>query len=556
MKQIAWLLILSVVYVQGLISQDIPLRYQMCTGCSPTIGVDSLGGNYSYGTFHTFVSHDVTSDYGPRERNANNGTYNWHKGIDCKPLAYAGQYNGGRGTVLLAPISGRIFRVSANQGYKHLTISEDLPPPYASKGMGIGHIFNSRNPNAFDNGLQAGNLFLKQMDSFPQAFYAIINLETGVAIGQVTGIVTLNGVQYDVITEVTDTMAVAPMGGSGGSNYQDSDPFTTHFHIDYYRNVHGELGAGSNEAAAANRLDPFLVLEHEIPEFDVRIQSQGQDFGNIQLKYPGSQPTKLRVRPVMEGATNASGQPLGENGASSRYGNVVMNVDNVDVMIKSSAEAGFSPIMGKSYESRMSHGGRPASSLYPATIYQSASLGHFNKQGIDPYAYHDSQGYPYDEYFFPDFYTRIHKDHSGGTLRTAELPTNARYPDGNYALFGQVTNIRGQVTGSDTISFTLDNFKPYVQQVAVSQQSSNGPPREFHNLSWMEDNNSDLNGIGKLNLNPLLTEPIHIGAYQLKIEAITSEPMEELTLSIPALNEDSTSFTIEELENGTKGHLY
>ncbi len=530
MKQVAWVLILSVVYVQGLISQDIPLRYQMCTGCSPTIGVDSLGGNYSYGTLQTFVSHDVTSDYGPRERNENNETYNWHKGIDCKPLANAGQYNGGRGTVLLAPISGRIFRVSANQGYKHLTISEDLPPPYLSKGIGIGHIFNSRNPNAFDNGLQAGNLFLKEMDNVPQPVYAIINSVTSVAIGQTTGTVTLNGVQYAVTTEIADSMVVAPMGGSGGTNYQYSDPYATHFHIDYYRNVHGELGAGSNEAAATNRLDPFLVLEHEIPEFDVHIQSQGQDFGNIQLIYPGSQPTKFRVRPVMEGATNASGQPLGENGASSRYGNVVMNVDNVDVKIKSPWEAEFAPIMGKSYESRMSHGGRPVSSIYPATIYQSASLGHFNKQGIDPYAYHDSQGYPYDDYYFPDFYNRIHKDHSGGTLRTAELPSNARYPDGEYALFAQVTNIRDQVTSSDTLSFTLDNFKPYVQRVEVSQSPFYNSGSPFYIVEWEEYwQPTDWAGTGKLFFTVHQADPIQAASSQyLNIVAQVSEPMEDL----------------------------
>lgn len=90
MKQVALIFMLCLYAQQMLFCQDIPLRYRLCTGCSPSIGVDSLGGNYSYGTLHTFVSHDVTSDYGPRERNENKGTYNWHKGIDCKPLVYAG----------------------------------------------------------------------------------------------------------------------------------------------------------------------------------------------------------------------------------------------------------------------------------------------------------------------------------------------------------------------------------------------------------------------------------------------------------------------------------
>jgi hypothetical protein len=55
----------------------------------------------------------------------------------------------------------------------------------------------------------------------------------------------------------------------------------------------------------------------------------------------------------------------------------------------------------------------------------------------------------------------------GFSSRPGRLP--GPHPGLVRVLFAQVTNIRDQVTGSDTLSFTLDNFKPYVQRVEVSQ---------------------------------------------------------------------------------------
>lgn len=129
--------------------------------------------------------------------------------------------------------------------------------------------------------------------------------------------------------------------------------------------------------------------------------------------------------------------------------------------------------------------------------------------GVNSFAYNSSNPHPYDDYYFPDFYTRIHKDHSGGALRTAELPANARYPDGEYALFAQVTNIRDQVTSSDILSFTLDNFKPYVQRVEVSQSSFYNSGSPFYIVEWEEYwQPTDWAGTGKLFITKHKTDRI------------------------------------------------
>lgn len=58
--------------------------------------------------------------------------------------------------------------------------------------------------------------------------------------------------------------------------------------------------------------------------------------------------------------------------------------------------------------------------------------------------------------------------------------------DLDIAIFTQVTNIRDQVTSSDTLSFTLDNFKPYVQRVTVSQSPFFPPGAPFYTWEWAE----------------------------------------------------------------------
>lgn len=102
--------------------------------------------------------------------------------------------------------------------------------------------------------------------------------------------------------------------------------------------------------------------------------------------------------------------------------------------------------------------------------------------------------------------------------------------DLDIAIFTQVTNIRDQVTSSDTLSFTLDNFKPYVQRVTVSQSPFYNSGSPFFIAAWEEYwQPTDWVGIAKLFFNVHQADPIQAASGQyLKIVAVASEPMVDL----------------------------
>jgi hypothetical protein len=529
-------------------SQNLHLNYRSCDSCpqnadsNPDISVIL----YDYGDNTAWTTGDIESDYDMRQAGLNS---RWHQGIDLRNHGAGADMQ--RGDAIISPESGTVMFIQ-HTGYKYIIIDGD------EYDLGYGHIFSSNNINHL-NMWRSGNFVLK-MDignaMGENRLPTIINLNTCTAYSSSTQgrkVVLPNNPHClnDTLTTTNQVAlgdAIAPIGGSSSNAAIE---FPVHLHL--YKLRDPALGI-----SIANCMDPLVDLAHPVFNYDVRLTfnrditpASFNDWNVTTINYPGTAFNTIAWRANMAGAQQGVD--------ASRYTNVAQNLDKLQLLIKPPAAEEYELLRGPWYRSEISLGARAATSIYPPHIVH--TYGNQTTTGILPEAYRDNVGFrPYDNHYYADFITRIHKsdpmDGSSSPTLIADLPQNARYSDGEHQIFAIVTDVRGGMHNSDTLSFTLDNFKPYVQQVAVSQQSAFGPPREFHNLSWMEDNNSDLNGIGKLKLEPLLTEPIHIGAYQLKIEAITSESMEELTLSIPALNEDSTSFTIEELENGTKGHLY
>lgn len=377
-------MVFSMISSYGLLSQvgDLPLRYQICNNCSTQEGVDNLSTTYTYGPLLPYNSGDVTSDFGARYLG-----YDWHKGVDYRPFQYAGTTDdGGRGTAIIAAETGTVFLIRANQGFKYIVINGTFRPPYLSIDLGYAHIFNSRNPSGA--WIQSGAFVLKAIDGTNPPLYAIVNLATGTAIGQEEGTVTLNGIVYTVETEIESTdQAIAPMGGGGGDNaFQDNDPWPAHLHLYRFRDINASPLI--REVHETNCIDPLTAMDHDEPNYEVKFHTEGQSFGDMAVRYPGTSATKFRVRGVMSGATDArTGEVLGENGSASRYGNVVMNINNVEIQVKKQYESNYSLIRGAALESKISHGATHNTDLYPTYMALDNQRGSMAKQGIASFAY-------------------------------------------------------------------------------------------------------------------------------------------------------------------------
>ncbi|MBX2927973.1 MAG: T9SS type A sorting domain-containing protein [Saprospiraceae bacterium] len=534
MRNFFFTIVISIISSYGLLSQngDLPLRYQICNNCSTQEGADNLSTTYTYGPLLPYNSGDITSDFGARYLG-----YDWHKGVDYRPIQYAGTDDGGRGTAIIAAETGTVFLIRANQGYKYIVIDGTFRPPFTPIDLGYAHIFNSRNPSGA--WIQSGAFALKAIDGTNPPLYAIVNLTTGTAIGQEEGTVTLNGTVYTVETEIESTdQAIAPMGGSGGG-FQNNDPFPVHLHLYRFRNINANPII--SEAHETNCMDPLTVIDHDEPDYEVKSHTEGQSFGNMAIRYPGTSATKFRVRGVMRSATDATtGIELGENGSATRYGNVVMNINDVEIQIKKQYESDYSLIQGAALESKISHGATPNTNLYPTYMALNDQRGSMARQGIASFAY---ASHPYDDFYFTDFITRIHKDDpmDGAPAMLSYCPMSTRYNDGRYQMRARVTDIRNGFTDADR-DFTIDNYKPFIAHVKVQAGGLT-----FYERGWTCNDGAACQGmtLGQPMVNSTQVGYSHLsgGMY---VTATASEPLGQLTLDAGTVVSDLQPYETEE----------
>ena len=157
---------------------------------------------------------------------------------------------------------------------------------------------------------------------------------------------------------------------------------------------------------------------------------------------------------------------------SDGYTNVTMNADNVAILLQKANSNTFDEIIGPHYSSRISMGARDDSPITPwsSAVFNTrhkAGFGSWTRTGIKPFAHNDVitpidlRNEPYDDYFFSDFYTRIHKnDHK----KFSDTPINARYNDGAYKIKPTLTNVRDELFTIPAIDLTIDNFPPYLEK--------------------------------------------------------------------------------------------
>lgn len=485
--------------------------------CFLSICTNSLNAQQLYFRAHTgagnynapaiFPANGVADDYGPRRVTPNN----WHGGIDYNAWTNSG--NNAHGYMILAPQAGTIVDVNNLIG-PNAPNAKSLTLDVGSYRYLFVHLFT--NSTAWQLIENDSTIMAKRMLGLDnQDKWAIIMTinDTLRVIGQVNGFVEHNGDTLNVSNVITQYDPICPLGRSGTS--------TSHLHL----NTIPDNQTGWNNIHNKN---PLEYVEYVPPKYNIQIFSQ-PDTNAFNMTYPGTNTTPLCVRPRMD--------PITISGADNNRYSRINDVNQVEILLKKASETQFTKIKGAQMESILSLGGRIGTDVINHTRQQYASgqWGNWNRSGVDSYAYNSSNPHPYDDYYFSDFYTRIHKDHSFGTLRrTAELPANARYPDGEYALFAKVTNIRGQSTSSDTLSFTLDNFKPYVKRVEVSQSTFYNSGSPIYIAEWEEYwQPTDWSGVGKLFFSVHQADPIqrkYIG--QIKRKAIH--------LSCPHLAQDRT----------------
>ena len=452
----------------------------------------------------TFPADAVADDFGPRRH-----TSNYHLGIDYNCAQDDG--NNDKWNMILAPEGGTtvdVNRLCTSQfTYKQLCYQS------GDHRYIFGHVYDN---SSTDYSKNHGTIVLKKMlapnsNKWAQIFKIKVTIN-GIKVtltyilGQIDGgLVELNGDTLVATSQITGGFPLVPLGDADAKNQ-------AHLHLNTVP-INESFSTPSTFYAS----NPLQYINYAGTLYDLRLfcNESSSLFLPKYDKFGGSvSPMALQVKMK----TGVSGE------GNKRYDHV-FDVDNVEFLLKGVGESSFKLISGKSQESKIELGGLLGKSI---VNHPNPSFGSWSKTGVDSRAY--NSGYsnqPYDIYHYSDFYTRIHKYHISGSLKTAELPLNARYPDGDYELFAKVTNIRNQVTNSDTIAFTLDNFRPYVSRVTISQ-GNNAP---FYDAEWYDSSNSDLDKNGRITFDRDENIDFHFAPdAPLTINVYTSEPMDSLMI--------------------------
>ena len=504
------------------------LRYETCTDCNTN--------NPQYSEPIEFVTSLITSDYGRRREQSK-----WHKGVDFGLIEEDKRIE----NHILSLNHAVVFKICGESGYKYIFTEGDLANRRHS--FGYGHIFESTEVPI--DGMRRGDMVLKRMNGDDNDKFAIINLSTGIAIGDWNddgGTVTYMGIPYDVTSAVAEN---APIGIIGNSI--SNGTVGIHVHLYYFKDICDAIVPQGHDNVH-NDKDPLDVVSHVNTNYTVTIDGKSLFIDNLHyidndnvVVSSGNDAISLRVRYQMQGGSTGS-----------TYSTVVMNVDNIDLFIKKSHEndedievwgtsnSKFQLIKGPWVESKVSHNARLESELYPTTVapanppnnnsvnianLSGAQHGSTTRTGIDPYAYTTSIGYPYDDYYFSDFFTRIHYSDEFGHINRQMAICNedsvARYPDGKYNIYAKVTTVKDNVFKSNTENPTeiiIDNFRPFIKKVEIRKAPEG---QATYSRSWEWSGTSYLFQPPPENLDIKTND-------NLFVKVFTSEPMTDVTLVI------------------------
>lgn len=456
-------------------SQNIDLRY-----------IDDQG------VTHNYVYENINSDYGPRI--VSTGSF-YHPGIDLN-LVDIDDF----GFRILTPVAGTIMNLqrSATNNFTYITI--DGPD---NENYGFGHLFD-------EAGNSSGNFTLKLMNSPHETVYCIVDHndpQNITAIGMVVnGTVRYKGVDYPVSNTVLLDQPIGPIGNSG--------PGGTHLHLYLLRNAAGSLRDLSN---AKNPVQ-YLYTPEANPQlnFGVEINST-----NNLTMYPPNLYNFFDGTEFSSIKTRISLPDEGEN--AGLYDISVMDIEKVALHIKKFNEDDSKYVLmkGDRYNLELNLGGVWNGTLYPPCIRQ--QTGDDSRTGIYPYAYNNSNPHNYDDYYFSDFVTRIHKDDGPTQTQYAFINKDAYYKDGVYTIKPKVFRVTGtEIINNETDNIIIDNFCPYVERVKVREDIENSSWK--YSRGWVWANNT-------LTLEPGISNRVN-GNYDIVINITMSEPLLNMGIAV------------------------
>jgi len=447
------------VHAQNTFNTGLRIPYDPCTGCSDNNPVNPIYQAMQY--FNTVPT--VKSDFEPRYILRQTGVvpYDWHGGIDYS--AAAG--NGDRGYHLRSIVDGVVHKIGTG-GVKYIVINGTdhdfgylhiFSPGAVPRHNGDCHVVHLAAP--FNNriGIVVPNR------NVPEGFSLISDCV------DCTGHYYIhNGITLNATNEVAAGSIIAVLGDSGANG-------NAHLHLNRYESLADGMNFVNGDA---NMLDPLQFVEHYQPNYQITFHNNSQIVNDptnvpqgIVMKYPGTMPTKIMIRPFMQGEGNANS-----------YTHGTLNIAEAEVLIKKQYILDYELIRGATYESRVSQGAITTDNVtYPGYVGTTglANKGGWNRQGIFHFAYRDgtdphgtpyttSGGRPYDDFYFTDFISRIrNNDAFGDPVLVAYCPMNSRYNDGRYHLKARITDVRGGQINSPVQNITIDNYKPFIRSVKV-----------------------------------------------------------------------------------------
>lgn len=467
--------------------------------CADTLSQNTnIGLQYidkSTGTTHNYNTSNINSDFGHR---LCSGCSIWHKGIDLNRDG-----SSDHGDRIITPVSGTIAQIYHNNTYIVLVI--DGPD---NQDYGYGHIFEDYSNDALP--IVLGNFVLAKMNAPNANSLAIIDILNNRAFSTISnGTVKYNNLSFTTSKTVEAGWPVAPVGNSNAIN-------GTHLHL-YL------LDKPKNEPQNNNNAkNPLHYLSHQTTNFDISIGriTKLTEY-NQNTYYSGAEQGSIMVKAKMAGAGNGS-----------IYTNHIMDIEKVHLYIKKYGQNDndYKLILGNNFESKIVLGGRIDNTRYPSgnSSYDIASAyGSITRTGIEPFAY---SSFPYDNWYFSDIYTRIHKDDRfTGTIKLASCNAEARYSDGVYLIKPRAFRIDNteavnpaNPNNNTPKQIIIDNFRPYIANVKIKEDGSS----EFkYSRGWQWIGN-------RLLFEPEPTDIKFSNTKDVIVEVTTSEPMQNVSLQI------------------------
>ncbi|AUP77919.1 PKD domain-containing protein [Flavivirga eckloniae] len=544
--------------VISLFSQtNLTLQYEACTNCQ---------NNYpTYGNVSNMKSSDISSDFGRREGNSR-----WHAGLDVSPAGLDDDL----GYHLKSLVSGKIVKIQRN-GYKYIVIEDEspqrIPPP---RHFAYGHIFEDTNSSN-----RVGDMYLTSLSHGSNTYSAIIydplkssgrapycltdaplppnngphsySLNFSRPVGDGRGTIVFNHANQNIKNRVNAGDIIAPIGNSGGRRY------SAHLHL--YSLVDPGV---TNLLGKGNTKDPLEYIIHDEPTYTPNI-SDVRNENNIYPNGPYFGKIDFKVEVDWNGTK--------VNNSNLKYSNAVLDLNDVEVQIRRSGQEDYELLQGAYFKSIISNGARvvaPYDIRYPShdnpsgnvtggdpartstngplyygtgpgvdiaqkktTNKYKAGFGDHEKTGIVGQSYGSNSTYnPKEVYFFNDYHTKIRVDDSLGrnNAKLARYNGEARYPDGNYNLRTLVRTVNLRETKSNPVDITIDNFKPYIEKVAVFTKPVFGPELKVYEGTWSWDPVEPISGL-RFDANTNLISGL---VNSLRIEIQASEPIINTSLTI------------------------